>query len=123
MNPEHPEPMVHIDDFVAAIEGLCPECCVKVKRALILRLASKSAPPKLHTDGYIEHLLEGIAADHAVSVEAMRARSNEAHMVAARRDFAKQARERGYSLPMIGNAIARHHSSVMNLLKETKARK
>lgn len=36
--------------------------------------------------------------------------------VVARRQIARELREKGYSLPAIGRAMNRHHTTVMNLL-------
>lgn len=39
-----------------------------------------------------------------------------AHLVRLRADIAKELRRRGFSLPEIGRALNRHHSTVINLL-------
>lgn len=39
-------------------------------------------------------------------------------IVSARREFARVARERGYSLPEIGRALRRHHTTILSLLRK-----
>lgn len=114
-----PNPMVQIEDFLAVIQDLCPDCCQRVKRALIHRLAIKAMPvplPKKYVAKELAELLEAIAGDHDLTVEVIVGHSNEAPLVKARREFAKQARARGYSFPVIGRAMGRHHTTVINLL-------
>lgn len=38
------------------------------------------------------------------------------HIVKVRRDIAEWMRDEGYTLPQIGHALNRHHSSIMNLI-------
>jgi hypothetical protein len=62
--------------------------------------------------GPLAELLERVAHEHKMSVEAMLEKDRTAGMVAARADFAMRARRAGYSLPRIGRALQRDHSTV-----------
>jgi chromosomal replication initiation ATPase DnaA len=65
-------------------------------------------------------LLDRLCAESQVTTDEILARDNRWHIVKVRRIFAQSARELGYSLPAIGAALHRHHTTVMNLLVQRK---
>jgi chromosomal replication initiation ATPase DnaA len=60
------------------------------------------------------------SAESQVSPDEIMARDNRWHIVKVRRVFAQSARTLGYSLPAIGAALHRHHTTVMNLLESKR---
>lgn len=115
-----PEPKIAIDDFLAVVEDLCPGCCQRVKRALIQRLAMKATPPPIERSRIgknLTELLEAIAEDHGLTADILRERGNQPNLMEARRDFARQAHERGHAFAAIGRALNRHHATIIHLLK------
>jgi len=69
------------------------------------------------------HSLSGMLATCAkafgFTVEQLVSPSHSHSLVAARREFAHEARRGGYSFPEIGRALRRHHTTIMHLV-ETK---
>lgn len=90
------------------------ESCEKCA-AILARLQQHIADS--HKDStVIEPLLVAFAADRGVELCELMGRSQKPEMVAIRRAFAAKARTLGYSLPAIGRALGRHHTTVLNLL-------
>jgi hypothetical protein len=58
-----------------------------------------------------------IARKHGMETAAIRGFSQLPKVLAARREAAIVLRERGLSFPRIGFLIARHHASVINLIR------
>jgi chromosomal replication initiation ATPase DnaA len=65
----------------------------------------------------LEIMLDGVCAAYAVTREDLTGRSHNRHLVRIRREFCRRARTAGYSLPAIGAALRRYHTSVLHLLK------
>lgn len=58
------------------------------------------------------------------NIETVLSRKRSAKIVEKRRDVAKFLRRRGYSLPAIGFALNRHHTSILCLIcEETRVRR
>jgi Helix-turn-helix domain len=62
-------------------------------------------------------LIDDRALISGVPVEEVIGRSHESRLVNIRRDVAKEARKRGYSLQAIGRALNRHHTTIIHLLR------
>jgi chromosomal replication initiation ATPase DnaA len=61
-------------------------------------------------------LLYAICAERRVNYADVISPRKMANLVETRRQFAYEARQRHYSLPDIGAALHRHHTTVLNLL-------
>lgn len=107
--------MVRLDDFMDVLNAMCPECNKAVRDKLIgmllgRREADLGAPEKLI------QLRKSVAHECLMTEAMFLSRSNSPNSVHARRVFAISARKQGFSLPEIGRAMQRAHSSVRNLL-------
>jgi hypothetical protein len=79
--------------------------------SIVRKLQTKPTSP-------LEELLNEVIKKHSISLEAIFEKNREANVVAARQDFAIRARRAGYSLPRIGKAVHRDHSTIFYLLKK-----
>lgn len=67
-------------------------------------------------------IMRRVAADHGISTEDLRGVSREKKVVLARNEFCWQARRTGrYSLPTIGTAVRRDHSTVLHAIRKHAA--
>ena len=82
----------------------------------IHRLPQHSHKNVHRVNGELHALLMDVAKAQNVLIEDLTGRSQDADLVAIRRKFAASARVLGYSLPVIGAALHRHHTTVLNLL-------
>lgn len=64
-------------------------------------------------------MLEAIGAEQGLKPEEVVDGPQTKIFVDMRRQFCRRAREKGYSLPQIGRALNRHHTSVLHLLRST----
>lgn len=75
----------------------------------------------------VDVILEAGCAATGTTPAALRASDHAPPMVARRAFIAAKMRREGYSYPVIGKALGRHHTTVMNLLGrvhgERKARR
>lgn len=69
------------------------------------------------TPFYFAELMAQVCGEHGLSEGLIVGPCKRPDLVRARRMFAILARQRGASLPDIGRALHRHHTTVMNLLK------
>jgi chromosomal replication initiation ATPase DnaA len=104
------EAMVRMEDFTAVLDDVCQDCQQNLRHALARRLAARAM-------GSIEKLLHEVAEKHGMRVVELTGPSRFEDVVAARRDFARLARARGFALATIGAAMRRNHATVVNLLK------
>jgi chromosomal replication initiation ATPase DnaA len=81
----------------------CPHC----KKEIVL--------PK--TRSSLHEMLVLTAGEYGLSPYEIIIRNKTSKLVRARRAFAVWARQAGYSLPEIGRAMARHHTTVLSLLR------
>lgn len=65
----------------------------------------------------LNEYLVALCRDNGVTVAELRAKDNRRAMVAIRREFCQAARQQGFSLPTIGAALHKHHTTVLHLLK------
>ena len=65
----------------------------------------------------LQEYLEALCHDNGITVAELRAKDNRQCLVAIRREFCRAAREQGFSLPTIGAALHKHHTTVIHLLK------
>lgn len=70
---------------------------------------------------HLYHLLEAVSRKHGLDVEDVRGPHRQKPLVNARWEFIAHAREEGHSLPTIGAAINRDHTTVMHALREMRA--
>lgn len=68
----------------------------------------------------VGYVVAEVAARHGVTADEILGRSRERHIVAARTDVCRVLRAQKWSLPSIGKALGRHHTSVMSLLREDR---
>lgn len=66
----------------------------------------------------IDRLLRCTAQAHNITQFAMRTSTRRKDVVAARWAFAEWARSEGYSLPVIGRAINKHHTTILHALRQ-----
>ena len=111
--------MIPIYAVLELVGDLCSNCQAKVRQ----RIAKGQTKTGLNfvRSGVLQ-IVEDAAIDWKVTVDAIRARSNSPGIVMVRREIAEKARRAGYSLPQIGKAINRHHSTVVNLLQNKPRR-
>lgn len=67
--------------------------------------------------GKMAMLMTQVSVQFHYSPDEIRGPCRRADLVAARREFAFCARKMGMSLPRIGRALNRHHTTVLNLLR------
>ncbi|SRR6266403_2499238 len=108
------EMVVPLKDVLDLVEGLCSNCQAKVRHKIGMSQVESSTN---FTRSGLLQILEDTAAEWRVSVDAIRAKSNSPGIVRVRREIAKKARSAGYSFHQIGNAIHRHHTTVIHLLR------
>lgn len=65
----------------------------------------------------LERLLLQVAVQNSVSMRQVLSKSKFPSFVRARRQFAREARERKFTFVVIAHILGRHYSSVMDLLK------
>lgn len=70
-------------------------------------------PPTL-SNRFAKQVLAHVSLRTGISVETIRDKSRRAEAVRARRRAARLLRRLGYSLPDIGYAIDRHHTTVLH---------
>lgn len=67
-------------------------------------------PPK----PYMQSLIEAVAENHSVSVGALKGSSRVQHLVDARFEVIRHARTKGFSMPAIGRALNRDHTTILS---------
>jgi chromosomal replication initiation ATPase DnaA len=67
--------------------------------------------------GGLAAILDSCSAAFGFTVHELAGPSHSRALVAARREFAREARRQGYSFPEIGRALGRHHTTIMHLVK------
>lgn len=65
----------------------------------------------------LREILEAVGAERGLRPEEIVEGPQTKEFVQMRRQFSMQARQKGYSLPQIGRALNRHHTSILHLLK------
>jgi len=113
------EMVIPLNAVLELVGDLCSNCQEKVRR--------KIAHSQMETDSNFAksgllQIVEDTAAEWRVSVDAIQAKSNAPGIVRIRREIAQKARRAGYSMPQIGKAIHRHHTTVIHLLRYTPKR-
>ena len=66
-----------------------------------------------------DHVIRIAAQRHKCMVSAIKGHDRRACVMAAKREVVTALREKGWSLPMIGRALGKHHTSVLYLLKRS----
>ena len=108
--------MVPLSSVMRLIGQLCPEC------QLVVRTNSVKEEMKGNrTRDSLADLLECVSEETGIPIVEMLEKNNSAKVVNARRKVAILARERGYSYPQIGAALGKHHTTVIHLVKQSKA--
>lgn len=67
---------------------------------------------------FFQALEEAVCREHSISPEQLYSQRRSKEYVEARRDMAVIARHFDFSFPVIGLHMCRHHTSVMNLVKQ-----
>lgn len=102
--------------------GMCtrklPHEAIREQLWAALQIAAQVPVPAREEVAPIEQLLLNVATEHAMTVGELLGGSHDPRYVAARRRFAFQARERGYSYPQIGRMLHKHHSSVIHMVRK-----
>lgn len=113
------------ETYIPLSEVLClfQGCCISCQAAITARISrhkrvAAQLPPK-HLHPLLE-LLEKVSETHGLKVEDLKSRSVLREFVEARRDFAKQARDCGYSYPYIGRVLSKHHTTIYGLVNYPK---
>lgn len=63
------------------------------------------------------HVVAEIGRKYNLKPEQIRGSWQYPDLMAARREIAARLREEGFSYPKIGNALARHHTTIIGMLK------
>lgn len=111
--------VVPVDRVLQLLGEICSECQEKVRQT-IARSQTEALPDSLRPG--LQQILETVASEYKVTVDAVQARSNSPRIVNIRREVAMRARRAGYSLPQISRALLRHHTTVLNLIQPRKLR-
>lgn len=111
------------ETYIPLSEVLClfQGCCISCQAAITARISrhkrTAAQVPKKHIHPLLL-LLEQVAEKHSLTAEDLISKRQWLEMMDARRDFAIQAREKGYSFPHIGRVLHRHHTTIVHLVKQ-----
>jgi len=84
----------------------------------LLQLTREVVPPAPVGASPLEQLLFDTAREHFMAVAQLVGDCRLPCQVDARRCFAVKAREMGYSYPVIGRMLHKHHSSVIHMVRK-----
>jgi len=105
--------LIHIDEVMSLFSGLCDSCTAKMRKSIV----ALQIPDWQSKMGRI---IEETCREFHVNRQELVEGGNHQSLVKVRMVVAYRAREAGYSLPQIGRAINRHHTSIIHLLKKYK---
>lgn len=100
--------------FLRMLGRMCPDCQARARTLLADPMPAERVVSK-QVD--VSNVISAISSKMRVATEDILGKGNQALYVEARRRVAVELREKGYSLPQIGAAINRHHTTVINLLR------
>ena len=101
------------EDVQIVLFDMCPFCRKRAEAILEARTgkAVRARPT-------VEELIVQVAQEYKLTAAELISPNNSPLCVVPRRVVAKLAREFRYSYPEIGKAMHRHHTTVMNLVKD-----
>jgi len=105
---------VALSDLLDLLGDLCPDCQEKLRK----RMASPG--PMVPLRPGLKKIIEDVCVLNGVTLGAILSKAKDRKLVEARREVVIKARMEGYSLPMIGRALNKHHTSILHLLRTTK---
>jgi hypothetical protein len=114
--PDAEETYIPISEVLCLFQGCCISCQAAITARISRHKRVAAQLPKKHLHPLFA-LIEEIATTHGLKVEDLRSRRVLPEFVEARRCFARQARELGYSYPHIGRVLGKHHTTILNLVK------
>jgi chromosomal replication initiation ATPase DnaA len=97
------------------VGGLCPSCGAKVRQYIAANQFDQNSAT---IDERLRNIMERVSAETGISILELRAKDNHRRLVDARRRVAVIARQQCISFPKIGAALQKHHTTVMNLVKD-----
>jgi len=100
---------VRLEDFNSITKHMCGRCRDLAEDLMVVQVE------EIPQDNLLK-LRRNICKTTGLSLAELMGRCRKAHLVSARRIFAKKAQQMGFSYPQIGKAICRHHSSVIHLV-------
>jgi chromosomal replication initiation ATPase DnaA len=113
-----PNPKFRLEEILSLIGELCPDCMAKVRTMFAPQVSRLSLAHEQKSYAVLRKLLEAHAQKVGISVEMFTGTAHAQSLVQHRREFCRDARSKGYTLQMIGQAIGRHHTTVMHLLSQ-----
>ena len=61
--------------------------------------------------------IQDILDKHGFTFAEVQSRQRDARLIACKKEIAQYLRDKGYSYPRIGNFMNKHHTTIINLLK------
>lgn len=115
--------VVSMKRVLKMVECLCPDCQDRARKILAGNFLPDvlNVSPALAQDPTMAEIITRVCEVHGYPVERVLARDNSQSMVSVRMEIIVEARRQNYSLPQIGAALNKHHTTVLHLLR--KARK
>ncbi len=106
--------VVPMEIVLKIIDQVCSPCQARLRNFLSNEFAKLN---RVTTHHKIAEIMSTVSASLQIPVTEILSKSNTKSLVAARREIAVLARAQGYSLPQIGAALGKHHTTVLHLLK------
>lgn len=103
---------VPLSVVMEVLVNLCPDCRHEIQARFA---AAREVPaPKI---AKLDELITEVASLTAIPRGVILSKSSSPPVVKARRSISVRARELGYSLPQIGAALNKHHTTILHLLR------
>lgn len=107
---------IRLNELMVILGQLCPDCMAKVRGCLATQMQQRTTDELLAEKIY--PIILNVAEETGYPVEVILGSDTRHKLVEVRRNIAERARQRGFSLPVIGKALRRHHTTILHLLKE-----